>query len=352
LDTILVKSKYTQQSRIVRHLISASASIIMLARNAINYNEENHEEGDASRLGSLVEQTNENEDWFTDEDGDMFMSPLLLQEEEQQQEGSLSSLGGLLPNQEKAAANTNGRNRGGIGDDSFDAGDLLATGPLNDVEDTPPPAAQQRHEEAERPKSIRFADVIATPFVTTRSGGSTVISMASDDMSDDMSIHSDDHNPFFMGEGRHMMSYQNGFDEESSEGSIDMGMDDGESMANDEKDEDDESIDPEKEEEAKIKRQMMWMAGGMGAMALVGWGVGKVKQLFEKGGGEEDDIAATAQQQVTGDVASQSVQDVATSAITTDPSAALSASTANASQSQSFFAAGVLPGDGGMTAAQ
>lgn len=48
----------------------------------------------------------------------------------------------------------------------------------------------------------------------------------------------------------------------------------------------------EDEEEAKIKRGLMYAAGGMGLMALVGWGLGKIQTAL--GRSHEDDPVATA----------------------------------------------------------
>jgi hypothetical protein len=310
-----------------------------------------------------VEEDEINEGWFTDEDGDMFASPRVAMGSSSSSsssnefptrnninEGSLSSFG--LPVSSSSDNLLEGSMEMEMEEDDNDDGDeeeestlnwnddhdddSIATGPLNDVVEV----------EVERPKSIRFASVIATPILIPST--STVISMAWSADIGGSSVHSNDK----------CMSYQkNGFDEES-EGSMDIGIKDI-GMKNDAGDEllDDDEIDPEEDEDAKIKRSLMFAAGGMGAMALAGWGMGKIKQLFERGGdGEEDDVAAAAQHQVTGDGARQSVQDVSTSAMTGDPTstATMSASTANASQSQSFFAVGVMPGDGGvgMLAAQ
>ena len=132
--------------------------------------------------------------------------------------------------------------------------------------------------------------------------------------------------------------------DEESEGSIDLGIDEASMM---------EGVDPEDDdletEESDTKRNVIWAASGAGALALLGWGARHLLSLFQKGG-EEDDVAAATHPLGDGGAHAQGVATVPVG----DPGASLSASTANASQSQSFFAAGVLPGDGGanMTATQ
>ncbi len=248
-------------------------------------------------------------DWFTDEDGDMFSSPeaeedLCMNTNTNNNEGSLNSF--ALP----MDLDSNSYQ------DSFDENDL-GVELLNDIDI-----------QEERPKSIRFADTVATPFGEVgniSSGSDGCFSLDTTDI-------------FDIGKP---LSYS--ILDEESEGSIDLGIHDDDSEMGE------LQSDNEDDDQKTMKRSMMWAAGGMGAMAIFGWAMGKLQKVFEKEG-DEDDVAAAAQR--GGDVGTET-QDVVTLA-TGDPGTSLSASTANASQSQSFFAAGVLPGDGGvsMSAAQ
>ena len=177
--------------------------------------------------------------------------------------------------------------------------------------------------EEERPKSIRFAETIATPFEEPL----YPMNYSSSDGS--LGLYDDFAQPF----GHRSL-------DEESEGSIDLGIEDA-SMR--------ESLDPDDSdmdtEEDDTKRNVIWAASGAGLLALLGWGGRHLLSLFQKGG-EEDDVAAAAHQLGEGG-ANAPVPVV-------DPGASLSGSAANASQSQSFFAAGALPGNGGtgMTAMQ
>jgi hypothetical protein len=177
-------------------------------------------------------------------------------------------------------------------------------------------------EEEERPKSIRFAEVIATPF------DELPFPMNFSNSEGSLGLYEDFAQPKSL--------------DAESEGSVDLGIHDPSMMEDDDNDEDLET------EESDTKRNAIWAASGAGALALLGWGARHVLSLFQKGG-EEDDVAAAAHPLGEGAHA----QNAATIPVG-DPGASLSASTANASQSQSFFAAGVLPGDGGtgMTAMQ
>lgn len=142
-------------------------------------------------------------------------------------------------------------------------------------------------------------------------------------------------------------------------------------------DDDDASMvdeeDEEDEEARRIKRGILWAAGGMGAMALVGWAFGKISKALSRENGEDDVDAAVAIFQQ--EAASQAFREGVTASLTTaatsttgtaaNPAlvyeaahAAMANSTAVAATQQSsssfFIAAGALPGQGGtgMTAAQ
>ena len=129
----------------------------------------------------------------------------------------------------------------------------------------------------------------------------------------------------------------------------------------------------ELDQEQRIKRSLLYAAGGMGGMALVGWGIQKIMSIFEKS--EDDDVGAvvaiTEHGAETGaeaaassggaPSASSGVVAIGSESATTATNvgqaytAAASASAANASQSQSLVGIGFGWGGGAtktMTAAQ
>ena len=121
----------------------------------------------------------------------------------------------------------------------------------------------------------------------------------------------------------------------------------------------------EDDEDAKIKKSFMYAAGGMGMMAVVSWGFQKLQSAFNKGNDEPPAIDVL---QTGGDATTQAMQDIATSAaVGTDPSTVsamaiqagqantFSASVASGSQSQSILGFYYMPGNEGavvMNAAQ
>lgn len=113
------------------------------------------------------------------------------------------------------------------------------------------------------------------------------------------------------------------------------------------KDDDEESVD----EDTKLKRQLMMTAAGVGFMALFGWGLGKIRQIFEKN--DEADVAGDVIQGVnhaTNTVPVADPQLLVAEAMQASADTA-NASIANASQSQTFYA-GFGFGNNGLSSAQ
>jgi len=325
------------------------------------------------------------EDWCTDQDGDMFASPTLLSVDEDaplqnayarhsnhipevannnkdsnEESLNLSALAMSDDNGDATYYDYNYNNGGNpiqipLNEGSFDEHDLT-TAPLNDtIMMLPSP----EEEEFDRPKTIRFAETVATPF----GSAGTAISI----VSESGSLQTDD---IFMEDAAvaKPLSYQN-LDEES-EGSIDLGIYDDDQFDEDMNDEPKDELKGDEEKKEEDGEGIMWAVGGTVATYLFGWTMRKLlskllSKLFshqQTSAGQEDDAAAAAQHT---DTATHTIHEATMSAMpppnTGDPSAALAlhanhsaltASTASASQSQSFFAAGALPGNSGMSAAQ
>jgi hypothetical protein len=124
--------------------------------------------------------------------------------------------------------------------------------------------------------------------------------------------------------------------------------------------------DEEEDEDKKIKRSFMWAVGGVGLMALFGFGAQKLHQLFNRGG-DEDEIEGAATNTAdhlssANDVASAASGDGGSSSAATGvhatadmTNASLSMTSGSASQSQmSMVGFGWGGGGGGapMSAAQ
>jgi len=128
----------------------------------------------------------------------------------------------------------------------------------------------------------------------------------------------------------------------------------------------------EDDEDTKIKKHLVSAAGGMGMMALVGWGVQKIKSIFDKNGQEDNlegagDLVSNltdtgTNMLATGDGGASAAAGGASSSTSATSIAsqayveAMSASVAQASESQLLAGAGFGLGGGqttsSMTAAQ
>jgi len=114
----------------------------------------------------------------------------------------------------------------------------------------------------------------------------------------------------------------------------------------------------EEDEDTRIKKQLMFAAGGMGMMALVGWGVQKLKSIFEKnkqednmeGGGDLLSNLTETNMPATGDGGASAVSGGSSGSSSATAIAskayveAMSASVAQASESQLLAGAGFALG--------
>jgi hypothetical protein len=188
------------------------------------------------------------------------------QEEPQPPSQLLTNLGGDM-----FVDASDGSSQGSFGLSLLEA--PLATNTLdlgNSVSSSPPLVLLKNTTPTEdhHQKTIRFAQVIATPIGETTHNQDLNITNHSDDNSiDTLDIFDQGGGTL---DGHHSAK-------ESSNGSLES------SFADEEDDADSEmSAHDEDEEDKKIRRQLLYAAGGAGLMGLMGWAGKHVLQLFDK----------------------------------------------------------------------
>jgi hypothetical protein len=258
----------------------------------------------------------DDEQWFMDDEGNLFATPLADVPEKPQ---SLQLKGLMMSDPFLNSGATLGGSSG-----SLELQDAFTSR-------TPP--------KKEYKKTIRFADTVALPMTMSESSIETL-----DVFMEGASSHSKPPSSQSLG------------DFAAGDSDDDDDDDDDQSFAT--------AIDEEEDQDKKIKRQMLFAIGSVGLMGLMGWGAKNLLRVFDKSVRTESDIDGGMDITNAADGIAN-VNDIATAvasggdggtsiaATTAAQSSVADAAALHASQSQSFGAGlGFNPGGGGGAGAQ